>query len=111
MAHVNFSKTYFLRQRKFLKKQKSAICMDLWKYGQILPLKKCLIIKQLRLSENNFYIWVYHLVLHYIFESQYKIWDVNQYKTFPFCDVSVKWLVHIFEFQKSIIINKWVFYQ
>jgi hypothetical protein len=40
--------------------------MDLWKYGQILTIQKSLTIKQLRFSKKRFFIWIYHLVLHYI---------------------------------------------
>jgi hypothetical protein len=30
---------------------------------------------------------------------------------FSFCDVIVKWRVHIFQFQKFIAISKWFFYE
>jgi hypothetical protein len=47
-------------------KTKIVTHMDLWKYGQILTIQKSLTIKWLRLSKKRFFIWVYHLILHYI---------------------------------------------
>jgi hypothetical protein len=46
--------------------------MDLWKYGQILTIQKSLTIKRLRFSKKRFFIWVYHLVLHYILSPNNK---------------------------------------
>jgi hypothetical protein len=40
--------------------------MDLWKHGQILTIQKSLVIKRLRFSKKKFFLWIYHLVLHYI---------------------------------------------
>jgi hypothetical protein len=50
--------------------------MNLWKYGQILTIQKSLAIKQLRFSNKRFFIWVYHLVLHYILNpnNKFEMW-------------------------------------
>jgi hypothetical protein len=52
--------------------KRNKIHMDLWKYGQILTIQKSLTIKLLRFSKKRFFIWVYHLVLHYILSSNNK---------------------------------------
>jgi hypothetical protein len=56
----------------FEKETKFTIHMDLWKYGQILTIQKFLTIKRLRFSNKRFFIWVYHLVLHYILNPNNK---------------------------------------
>jgi hypothetical protein len=50
--------------------------MDLWKYGQILTIQKTLTIKQLKFSNKILFIWVYHLILHYILSpnNKFGIW-------------------------------------
>jgi hypothetical protein len=59
--------------RSFLKKQKKfEIHMDLWKHGQFLTIQRSLTIKQLRLSKKRLFIWVYHLILHYILSHNNK---------------------------------------
>jgi hypothetical protein len=82
--------------------------MDLWKYGQIVTIQKSLIIKWLRFSKKRFLIWVYHFVLCHILNpnNKFGMW-INI--IFFICDVLFKWPIHIFLFQKSIIINIWVF--
>jgi hypothetical protein len=49
----------------FEKQTKIANHMDLWKYGQSSTIQKSLTIKFLRFKKKRFFIWVYHLVLHY----------------------------------------------
>jgi hypothetical protein len=66
MTHVNISKTYVFGTKNFFKKTKIVIHMDLCKYGQILTIQKFVIIKQLKFSKTKLFIWIYHLVLHYI---------------------------------------------
>jgi hypothetical protein len=61
--------------------------MKIWSNFTI---KKCLIIKAVKAFKKQIFHMSLSLVLHYIFESQYKIWNVNQYKKIPFCDVLVK---------------------
>jgi hypothetical protein len=104
MPHLKLSKNMFLGQRNW-KKTKFAIHMDLWKYGQILTIQTSLIIKRLEFSKKRFFIWVYHFILHYILSPNNKLgmW-INIF-------VPIRWLVHIFQFQKSITINKLNFYQ
>jgi hypothetical protein len=82
--------------------------MDLWKYSQILTSQKSLTIKQLMFSKKRFFIWIYHLELHYILNpnNKFEMW-INI--KISFCDVLVKQPVHILFFQKSIITNKWIF--
>jgi hypothetical protein len=83
--------------------------MDLWKYDQIFKIQKSLIIEWLRFSKNIFFIWIFHLVLHYILSpnNKFSMWiNIN----FPFCDVPIKWPIHIVWFQKFIIINNRIFY-
>jgi hypothetical protein len=63
MPHLKISKNMILGQINWKKKKKLHL---IWKYGQILTIQKSLIIKQLRFSKKRFFIWVYHLVLHYI---------------------------------------------
>jgi hypothetical protein len=46
--------------------------MDLQKYGQILTIQKSLTIKQLSFSNKRFFIWVYHLVLHFLLSPNNK---------------------------------------
>jgi hypothetical protein len=84
--------------------------MDLWKYGQILTIQKSLSVKPLKFSKNKFLIWVYHLVLHYMLIWIKKLEFKSKWK-FPFCDVLIKRLIHIFWLQKSITTNKWILYQ
>jgi hypothetical protein len=80
----------------------------IWKYDQILTIQKSLNIKQLRFSKKRFFIWVYHLVLHYILSPNNKF---GTWININFYDVPIRWLVHIFQLQKSIITNKQFFYQ
>jgi hypothetical protein len=62
-----------LGQKKMKKKKKKiATHMDLWKYGQILTIQMSLAIKWLRFSKKRFFIWIYHLVLHYILSPNNK---------------------------------------
>jgi hypothetical protein len=77
--------------------------MDVWKYGQILTIKKSLNIKWLKFSKKRLFIWIYHLVLQYILgpNNKFGMW-INM----KFCDVLVRRLVHNFQFQKSITTNK-----
>jgi len=63
------SKTF----KKFEKQTKIATHIDLWKYGQSLTIHKSLTIKQLRFSKKKSFIWVYHLVLHYILSPNNKV--------------------------------------
>ncbi len=58
--------------KNFEKQTKIVTHMDLWKYGQILTIQKSLTIKRLRFSKKRFFIWVYHLVLHYILSPNNK---------------------------------------
>jgi len=96
--------------KKLKNKIKIATHMDLWKYGQILTIQKSLTIKQLRFYKKRFFIWVYHLVLHYILSlnNKFGMW-INI--IFSFCDVLIKQPIHIFQHQKSIITNKRFFNQ
>jgi hypothetical protein len=82
----------------FEKQTKIATHMDLWKYGQILTIQKSLIIKHLKFSRKRFFIWIYHLVLHYILSSNNKfgmsinmifsiLWCSNQ-TTSPYFSIS-----------------------
>jgi len=83
--------------------------MNFWKYGQILIIWKSLTIKQLRFSNKRFFIWIYHLVLHHILNLNIKFGMWINFIIFPFCDGLVKRAIHIFQLQKSITTNKWVF--
>jgi hypothetical protein len=85
MPHLKLSKTCFL-DKEIEKQTKIATHMDLWKNGQILIIQKILIIKQLRFSNENFFIWVYHLVLHYILSpnNKFGMW-INIKKIILWC--------------------------
>jgi hypothetical protein len=83
--------------------------MDLREHDQILTIKKSLTIKWLRFSKKRFRNWVYHIVLHYILNSNNKFGMQINIKFSNFCDVLVKWPIHIFRPQKFIITNKWIF--
>jgi hypothetical protein len=50
--------------------------VDLWKYGQILTIQKSLTIKWLKFSNKRFFIWFYHIVLHYILSlnKKFGVW-------------------------------------
>jgi hypothetical protein len=92
--------------------------MDLWKYGQIWTIQKSLVIKWLNFSKRRFFICVYHLILHYIFNpnNKFGMWMNIYIYIFIyffnfFFDVQVKRLIHIFWLQKFITTNKWIFYQ
>jgi hypothetical protein len=61
-----------LLDKKIEKQTKIVTHIDLWKYGQILTIQKSLIIKWLRFSKKKFFIWVYHIVLHYILNPNNK---------------------------------------
>jgi hypothetical protein len=83
--------------------------MDLWKYGQILTIQNSLIIKRLKFSKTissyEFIILYYIIYLVSITNMECEsIWK------FPFCDVTIKWPIHIFWLQKSNTNNKWIFY-
>jgi hypothetical protein len=65
MPHLKLSKKSF-SPKTFEKQTKFATHMDLWKYGHNLTIQKSLTIKRLRFSKKKFFIWVYHIVLHYI---------------------------------------------
>jgi len=65
MPHLKLSKNMILGQF-FWKMNKIATHMDLWKLGQILTIQNSLVIKRLKISKTIFFIWIYHLVLHYI---------------------------------------------
>jgi hypothetical protein len=71
MPHLKFSKNMLLGQKNW-KTNKIATHMDLWKYGQILPIQKSLTIKWLRFLKKRFFIWVYHCVLHCILNPNNK---------------------------------------
>jgi hypothetical protein len=81
--------------------------MDLYgfiKYGQILTIQTSLII-MVKVSKKDFSYEFF--ILYYI---TYWVQITNlEYESF--CDVPIKWLIHIFQFQKSIITNKWDIYQ
>jgi hypothetical protein len=51
---------------------KIATHMNLWKYGWILTIQKNLTIKQLNFSKKRLFIWVYHLLLHYVLNPNNK---------------------------------------
>jgi hypothetical protein len=70
----NFKKYVF--GTKKLKKNKIVTHMDLWKYCQILNIKKSLTIKWLRISKKSFFKWIYHFILHYIlnFNNKHGMW-------------------------------------
>jgi len=109
MPHLKLSKKMILGQF-FWKTKKIATHMNLWKLGQILTIQNSLVIKWLKISKTIFFIWVYHLVLHYISSpnNKFGMWiNIN----FIFCDALVRWPIHIFWFQKSITTNKWFSYQ
>jgi len=108
MNHVKLSKNMILEQRNW-KTTKIAIDMNLWKYGQILTIQKTLIIKWLKFSSKIFLIWIYHLILDHILNSNNKFGMWINIIFFHF--VIVLSLVQIFWFQKSITTNKWIFYQ
>jgi hypothetical protein len=93
MPHLKLSKKCSW-DNFFEKQTKSATHMDLWKYGQILTTQMSLIIKWLRFSKKRFFIWVNHLILHYILSpnNKFGMW-INIF--FSFCDVLVKWPIHI----------------
>jgi hypothetical protein len=61
--------------------------MDLWKYGEILTIRKFWIIKWFKFSKKKFLIWIYHLVLH-------KILNPNN-----FFGMSVNFFFHFVMFQ------------
>ncbi len=65
-------------------------------------------IKWLRFSNKRFYVWICHLLLHHILSPNNKFGMWIKF-FFPFCNGLVRWLVHIFQLQKYITINKWVF--
>jgi hypothetical protein len=94
----------------FEKQTKIAIHMHLWKYGQIWTIQKSLTIEWLRFSNKRFLTWVYHFIFYHILNSNKKIGMWINIK-FSICDVPIKWLVHIFQLQKSITTSKWIFYQ
>jgi hypothetical protein len=75
-AHVKLFKNMFLGQKKLKKQKKIETHMDLWKHGQILTIQKSLTIKWLRFSKKRFFIWVYHLILHYILShnNKFGVW-------------------------------------
>ncbi len=97
MPHLKLSNNMLLGQKNW-KQIKIVTHMDLWKYGQNLTIQKSLIIKSLRF-----------IILYYII---YLV-PITKLKceSIPFCDVPFRWLIHIFWLQKSITINKLVFYQ
>jgi len=71
MPHLKLSKKCFWD--KFFEKQTKIVThMDLWKYDQILTIQKSLTIKQLRFSKKRLFIWIYHLLLHYILSPNNK---------------------------------------
>ncbi len=99
-------KKYAFGTKTLKKKTKIATHMDLWKYSQILTIQKFLIIKKLMISKKRFFIWVYNIVLHYILSPNNKF---GMWININFCDVPLKWLIHIFQFQKFITTNKQFF--
>ncbi len=62
-------KKYAFGTKKLKNKKKLQL---IWKYNQILKIEKSLIIKQWRFSKKRFFIWVHHLVLHYILSPNNK---------------------------------------
>jgi hypothetical protein len=69
--------------KSFEKQIKTATHMDLWKYGQILIIKKSLTSKWLRFSNKIFLMNLSSYITSYI-ESQWQIWNVNQFFFFHF---------------------------
>jgi len=92
-----------------LKNKQIATHRDLWKYGPILTIQKSLTIKWLRFLIKRFLIWVYYLIIDHILSSNNKFGMWIIFIFFPFCDVPIKQPVHIFQLQKSITFNKWIF--
>jgi hypothetical protein len=73
MLHLKFSKKVAFGTKKLEKQTKIATHMNLWKYGQILTIQKSQVIKWSRFSKKIFFTWIYHIVLHYILNSNNKI--------------------------------------
>jgi hypothetical protein len=105
MPRLKISKNMFFGQKNW-RWNKITIHMDLWKYGQILTIQKSLTIKQLRCSKKIFFIWVYHLILHYILNpnKKFKMW-VNIIFSILWC-FSQMTNPFLFFFKNSLLLTK-----
>jgi hypothetical protein len=108
MTHVKLSKNMFLGQRNW-KTNKNCNLYGLMKIWSNFNHSKVLIIKWLRFWKKRFLIWIYHFVLHHILNpsNKFEMW-INI--IFPFCDGLIRWPIYIYQFQKSITTNKWIFF-
>jgi hypothetical protein len=71
MPHLKLSKNMLLGQF-FLKTNKNCNSYGLMKIWSTFTIQKSLTIKWLNFSKKIFFIWIYHLVLHYILSSNNK---------------------------------------
>jgi hypothetical protein len=108
MPCLKLSKKYDFGTKKIEKQIKTAIHMDLWKYGQILIIQKSLTIKRLRFSKKRF-LYEFIILYYIIYWVPKTNLECESILFFPFWDVLVRWPVHIFRFQKFITINKQIF--
>jgi hypothetical protein len=69
--------------------------MDLWKYGKIFTIQKSLIIKQLKFSKKDsiYEFIILYYIIYWILITNLKC---ELILFFSFCDVLIKWPVHIF---------------
>jgi hypothetical protein len=76
MPYLKISKNMLLG--KIVWKKINCNSCDLWKCDQIWTIQKPLTIKRLRFSNKRFFIWVHHLILHYILSpnNKFGIWII-----------------------------------